>query len=549
MILPTNKMLLRDKALEIREACMQDSGARAAFYRGNRDYFLYGCDASETSRVNEISPVIEKLASILCAPETVMFWPQLPSTESDTEYARIEAVSDSISDWWHDTGLDLSIWLGVLMSIIDGTHLIFLTQERTTTNGYSFVPYHIYPENFGVYRPSVPDLLLQQAVCMRTLLTMPEIEYRYGNRENWEMIRASLETSSQEALAEGRVFVTNADASNLSASGIAQAWYGGKFAYAARSQVPEYNFYSIYVYDDRLQDYRVIVLAGDELVSSDPLKETGIPGQLPFIKICAKPWPNYFWGLSQVHKLSPVQDWWNTRLAEADELLGRVLDPSIAGVGLGQEQEDKIDAYRHRGGYIAIPNPQGKLEADRPTVPPEIFKFLESIQSFFLDMSGLRPSMFGKQEPGVRTEGMAANLMRFSASEPRIQALQIEKQIEDAANLLWAYVKRYSKEPLIDYNGIEFLPEEFSDKARIRVDGHSSSPIFVEDKAQMAAFLAKANAADPETILDFLHPQMHGLMKQRLKREYAFQRIAKYVHELQIQQKRSGEGMPRTEKK
>jgi hypothetical protein len=143
---------------------------------------------------------------------------------------------------------------------------------------------------------------------------------------------------------------------------------------------------------------------------------------------------------------------------------------------------------------------------------------------------------------------MAANLMRFSASEPRIQALQIEKQIEDGANLLWAYIKRYSKELLVDYNKEEFLPDEFSDKARIRVDGHSSSPIFVEDKANMAAFLAKSNAADPETILDFLHPQMHGLMKQRLKREYGYQRIAKYLHDLQVQAKRSGEGNPRSEK-
>ena len=533
---------------------MQNAAARASFYKGNREVYLYGCEASETSRVNQVSPIVNKLASILYAPESIQFWVDLPTSEADEEYNRIEAVTDCLADSWHDTGLDLIFHYAVKQAIIDGCHIIGVFPEKMTQRGYSFVAYPIYPENFGVYRPGVSDLLMQQAVCMRTTLTMPEIEYRYGPKNGdpakhaeWQLIKDKLESASQESLAEGRVFVTNADASSYSASGIAQAWYGGKFAYAAQAPQNEYWLYSLYVWDDDLKDYRLLVLSGDFLVSSNPISETGIPGCLPFIKVCPQPMGNYFWGFSLVHQLAPVQEWWNGRLNEVDEFIGRQLDPSIAGVGLGQEQEDKIDAYRQRGGYISIPNPQGKLQADRPEIKPEIFKFMEAMQMFFKDMSGVRPGAFGQQEPGIRTEGMAANLMRFSLSEPRLQALEIERQVEDAAGLLWHYIKRYSGEDdsLLDSAGQEFLPKTFSAKARIRVDGHSSSPIFLEDKANIALFLAKNQIADPDTLLDFLHPAMHGLMKHRLKREYAFQRIAKYLHDLQIQDKRSGEGMPR----
>ena len=55
-------------------------------------------------------------------------------------------------------------------------------------------------------------------------------------------------------------------------------------------------------------------------------------------------------------------------------------------------------------------------------------------------------------------------------------------------------------------NNIEFYLEQMPDNFQVEVDGHSASPIFKEDNAQVLFALAKAGAIDNEDLVLGVHP-------------------------------------------
>jgi hypothetical protein len=239
---------------------------------------------------------------------------------------------------------------------------------------------------------------------------------------------------------------------------------------------------------------------------------------LPFVKVCAEEHPEYFWGISLVDDLKKLQDWYSDRMDDMDNLIQQILDPPTVAMGLGQSYEEKMAAFRKPGGKISSPTANAKIEQFVPKMPQEVFEFIGSIDSLLMDQSNMRPSMFGKQEPGVRTEGMAAGLMRVAGAEMRVMGLAIEKQAQFSAQMLFRYLRRYSPEKVVDEDGKLFSLVEFPDDARIRVDGHSSNPLFVEDNAQLAMGLMRYGAITQETLVRMLHPALEGKILHDLRK-------------------------------
>ena len=153
----------------------------------------------------------------------------------------------------------------------------------------------------------------------------------------------------------------------------------------------------------------------------------------------------------------------------------------------------------------------------------------------------MRPSMFGKQDQqGARTEGIASQFMRVGAAPVRRIALTVEKQIEEIASLLFLFKRRYEDEKLSGPNGESFVLADFPEEARIKVDGHSQCPLFVEDNARQAEALQRAGVLTPTTLVDLIHPQMKGLIKFRLRKIEMAKMVAEQQMKLQQQAKRSG---------
>jgi hypothetical protein len=296
----------------------------------------------------------------------------------------------------------------------------------------------------------------------------------------------------------------------------------------------------VWVWDDAAKDFRVFTMTGGALIRTMLAGECGVSGRLPFTPIRPEPLPEYFWGRSVVQALMPLQHWFDERVKQVDHIVQKILDPPRVGYGMGNFLEEKLSALGKSGGVLAIPTPTGKVEEFKPNVPDEVFKVLDSMSEYFIELSGMRPSMFGRQEPGVRTEGMSANLMRVSAAEIRRKALTVERQVEDAAQLMWGLIRRGSTDELLGPDGQPFKPADFPESARVQVDGHSASPLFAEDHGQMAEALRRAGAVDPESLLDLVNPPLKGLLKHRLKRVLFAKMVGEAVVKAEQEAKRSG---------
>jgi hypothetical protein len=545
MRLPTNARELAVMANRIKELCMESSGERAGNYNRWRSLYLHGSDDGTEARVNKIKPIIDRLASFLYASESITFWLQLQADDMDQDaYNQIEAMIDLLEDQWHDTGLDLEVSHAVKWGLVYGAVILcILPQPTNDPQEVNVVGHFVLPHNFGVWREDQPDLLKQEAVCMRTYLSMPEILRMYEGDSNLRAIIHGLEQGNEGSGNQSQAWVTGGDLVNTAGSGFSgdPRTYGGRVDYQPRTADPLYEAYELYVYDDELRDFRLLTLIGGFVARNVPLSATGIPGRFPFSKVCPYPAPDYFWGYSRVEDVARLQSWYTMRVDQMDQLFEKILRPPKVMIGIGGMMEDKQAALNEPGGFFPISNPNAKVEEFKPEIPDSAFTMLESIDGEFTEQSGLRPSMMGKQEPGTRTEGMMANTMRVAAAEVRSTALIVERQVEDAAALLLRYLCRYDASKLIDDTGALFLIADFPE-ARVKVDGHSSSPLFVEDHAQQAQGLFRVGAIDQETVVDMIKPGMKGLIKHRLQRVLFAKMVGAAKAKAEQDMKRSGKG-------
>jgi hypothetical protein len=220
-----------------------------------------------------------------------------------------------------------------------------------------------------------------------------------------------------------------------------------------------------------------------------------------------------------------------------------MLNPPKFAVGVGGLQEERIQALNRPGGIAIAQQPGGTIQDFKVELPKEAFAFFELIDELLSEESNMRPAQFGRKEntAQARTEGIFSNIMRVGAAPIRRKATIVERQIADAANQLWRMMRRYSTDLLPDIQtSTWFYPADFPEHSRVVVDGHSTSPLFVEDYAQLAEGLFRASAIDQETLIDLLHPPLYQMMKHRLKRIQMAKLVAADLARQQQDAKRSG---------
>lgn len=543
------------KAVETLHYCINGQSSRQNFYRSCRTAFLFGSEHGTQSKAKKIEPIVRRRASFLYAPESVSFWINLsPEEMTGPNAGRIESAIDAINDQWHYSGLDLNVKEAVKWGLVYGTSILMVMPREHIMDARgkqqnSICSYWVDPGNFSVWREDVPDIDDQEAVVMTTYLMEPDMDRLLDGhpRGGWikDRLLSSIEMGNISAKGQGRVFVTNASATNI--SGIAPANFTGQWGYEPDSQQPVFKLHEMYCWDDKEGDYKLFRISGDVVIHEEKLSNLGVSGRLPFVKICPSPMPNYFWGESLVNDLAPLQEWFLDRMEKMDELFLKQLSPPKFVKGFTQQAAEKMSALNRPGG-MAFGG--GAMNADvqsfAPAVSESSFQMLEMIDSLFEEMSGMRAAMMGKQEGGVRSEGIAASMMRVSGAEIRLEALVIERQIEEAANLMFQLMREYDDMLLPevgmtgDYTKEKFILAEFPSDARIIVDGHSASPLAVEDHTALAQGLFKSGAIDQETLIDIVHPPMKGLMKSRLRRQLFAKLVAAEMHKIQMQQKQMG---------
>ena len=123
----------------------------------------------------------------------------------------------------------------------------------------------------------------------------------------------------------------------------------------------------------------------------------------------------------------------------------------------------------------------------------------------------------GRGETGVRSKGHASELARLGSARPKKRALVIEDSLEVLATKYLKLDQQHNPDPLRTPDGQEFISEQFTKDFMVKVDAHSSSPVFMEDMKQDAMELFKAHAITRKTLVQLIHPPMEQEILQELK--------------------------------
>ena len=156
-----------------------------------------------------------------------------------------------------------------------------------------------------------------------------------------------------------------------------------------------------------------------------------------------------------------------------------------------------------------------------PTIPADIFTELNQIDKWFEDQAGLGHILQGQGESGVRSKGQADLMARLGSSRPKDRATAVEESAECIARLILLTVQDHSEQRfqiVTDDGPLTFTAEQFTKDYEVKVDGHSSSPIFMEDIKHTAITLFEAHAIDRETLLDMFDPPNLQELKARLRK-------------------------------
>jgi hypothetical protein len=213
-------------------------------------------------------------------------------------------------------------------------------------------------------------------------------------------------------------------------------------------------------------------------------------------------------------------DWRTERIYDLRAAMRRQLDPSMSitgGVGIAEE---KLLALRTPGGRVSFPMPNAKVDVHKQELPADVWADLNQIDSMFDDQAGVGHVLQGKGESGVRSKGQADLMARLGSSRPKERAVAVEESAEALAGRMLRLKQDHSEQRFqvkIGERELTFTAEQFTKDYEVKVDGHSSSPIFVEDRKHDAITLREAKAIDRETLLDMFDPPNLQDLKQRLK--------------------------------
>lgn len=533
MIIPNESSAREQFFDELQRQCLASRADRFSFYQKLRNYYLFGTGDGSGAPYNKIGSTIETLASFLYSPDSTRFSIHLGVTADREDVFKAIPLAKEATDQWRISATHLRFALGLEWSMVFGTMLM---KAQWDTRAKAIKTYLVEPHQFGVLREDVVDLSDQEAFCMCYSITRTQLESALQGHKNKNDILGRIGVSTAgggELYSEGlkRLIiggpvegVSGSVASGQGGSSYVQGGgMDGDYSYAPNVAAEMVNMVDLYVYDDEIEDYQLISIAEPNVIIYDrPQSKVGIAKHPHFCVIRPQgKLYDYFWGSSFVAQLSWLQDWRTERINQLRGLMGRQFDPPMWGTGMAGISEEKFLGFRAKGSRMSMPTPGGSINVVMPEMPPDAFAELGQIDSMFDDVAGLGHILQGKGESGVRSKGQADLMARLGSSRPKSKAIIAEECAEDCATLILHNVQEHSDQRFIatlpDSKELVFVAKQFTIDYEVKVDAHSSSPIFIEDRKKDATELFEAKAIDRETLLDMFDPPNIQDLKERLK--------------------------------
>jgi hypothetical protein len=526
---------------DIISQCQASRQARRDFYRLMRMYYLFGtADDSMidmVGRFNNIMPHMDQLSSFMFSPETTRFSIDIGPSVNSEEYKKVAPLIKGIHREWHGQnggGIDVDFkntldWAGVY-----GTMLMkfrWKNWKRKNEDGEieeagETQHFLVYPHNFGVFREDKRGLHKQEAFTESYHITKTQLEneLRSAAHPNTASIIDAAQVGSVGT--EGNVATGQVDRL------IVTALQGGSITGTANMTASNLSMMytptvtqdliemtELYVYDDSIADYRIVTWMHPNYPIWDrPLGKIFIPGTSPYVQVCPRPMEDYFWGASEVEKLIPLQDMLNERIMDIRHMLKMQAHPSNSVTGETAIPDEMQMALDTPSGILALGSPAATIKQNTVTIPQDLWRDVQQVKEFFGEISGLPPVNQGQGVKGVRSEGHAQMLSQLGSTRPKNRALIVEESLDDIATLVVKILKRYDPRPYAEdaEGGKQFFARQFTDDFVAKVDGHTSSPVFMENFENKVWKLLEMGIINKQEALMLLDIPLKELLKQTL---------------------------------
>lgn len=513
--------------------CAVSRVERREQYTSHRLFWLFGTDGSYENQDtdlglgpppgNQIYPHIDQLTSFLYAQDTTRFSIELGAKVPRAYQPWVPKLNQFVNDEWHNSNTDILYGIALALGLIYGSSFIKPLWKK---NG--IYPGIVLPHNFGVYREDVSMLSRQEAFCHWYTITPSQFRNDYEDalprfEETFKKLYAR-DGGMLDATEAGldRIIMSSQDPLGVGGqpgSGVAVVdWLASvSMNYVPRVKESLIELCELYLWDDAIKDYRIVTMGQPDVMIFDrPLAPCGwLAHEVPFGQICPNPDPNYFWGMSEVERLVPLQTTLNRCMAQIEHLQDLQAHPPSTASGFPSDLLELQYVLDTPNGFLNNPEPAGvggggpKADRIKIEIPQDLYARIDRIKESFEEMSGLPPVTRGQNPPGVRAGGHASELAKLGSSRARKRAMIVEDSLEYLATI---YLKLQMKHdpsvleapinPAEPDKTEKFVADQFTDDFTVKVDAHSNSPIFVDDQTALAFQLFKAKAISRKALLE-----------------------------------------------
>ena len=523
---------------EVIDICFSSVQKRKTDYELMKNYYMFGCPPEEPATpYNKIYPHIDTLTAFLFSADSTRFGCHLPAAVAEDEWAKVPDANKAINEEWIDSNGDMLFGQALTWAMVKNTTII-----KTIVRDGKPVPYIVDPECFGVYREDLNYLDRQEGLTHRYYISRSQLESDLSMHPNKDSIMSQIGVRPMRAADSmpdslRRIIVTNTSGTPpISPGGTIRG--NGNYNNDARV---EYNavvnadvveMVELWVWDDKLVDYRVVTMAEDSVLIYDRQnfflptvrdhedKNVEGQGEHPFTQVCPNPMHGYFWGTSEVARLVGLQQFRNERIAQIRDLLAKQVNPPTALFGMFGAIDELDFALNKAGGVLPSQDPMAKIDRYKPEIPADIWQEIHMIDEMFSEASGLQNLLMGKGESGVRSGRQTSELARLGSSRIKKRALNIEDSLSSLATKYFKVLRRYNanRYHMDDAKKLPFILAQMPSDTQVMVDAHSNSPLFVEDQKNLAQQLFEAHAIDRATLIKMVAPPMMEVMLRNLKK-------------------------------
>jgi hypothetical protein len=570
MIFPRNHDDLEQTVRRLADICNNSRLDRIQMYNKRESYFLFGSDTRQPVKHNRIESHLDLVASFLYSPDHAIYHVSAQSAAPDAVVKQAIALGDDWNEDFQDAGLSDLFAEAIPWALCYDTMIYKLGWNETRDEiSAELIPPHnfgVYREDVSDLDSQQAFCHTFFLDWHETVARMIRAG-RSGDIERLSVTNQPFVSPYPDML--NRMIISATGGTNLSGPVIGQVnpLYNAQATYQAKVDAPTVEWNELWAWDDECQDYRVFHMVQPDILISDSKpyvealwgiekgkKKLSVPKGLvgrrmrqgnvfelfpredelatngapdgfhrsrsnlylprdhPFTVIKPFGKHNYFWGIAHIDKLFVLQDWMVERMEQIADILEKQAYPARIGSGMMGLTDEKMQAFGAADTWVYDQLPTAKIEELRPEMPPDLFAELNEIGQLFMEASGLTELIAGRGESGVRSQRQARSQKQTGGSRIKKAALRLETSLARIGDVGLRLKMRNDDDKIFpepaegEEEGLPFLASQIASDIKIRVDGHSHSPLFADESRDMAVLLKRSGAIDNEMFVRMLNP-------------------------------------------